>query len=211
VNGIDITVAPHDQAVALLTGIRGEISLVISRDQHDVTPQPTNHVARPTMLLNAGTELPIIVQPPTPNYAVDESPSDMQQPPAVVKDASDVAMDSSVAADVEIGAVADISEPTETAEVDAGVSEPLPVDLIDFSGPPCEVITTPVTADDVELQPRTTDVIPFSHYEDVEFDFDDDDEGLAAAAVSGVSGSSPMSSDIRDMIQHGLLETLRLL
>jgi hypothetical protein len=32
VNGIDITVAPHDQAVALLTGIRGEISLVVSRD-----------------------------------------------------------------------------------------------------------------------------------------------------------------------------------
>lgn len=36
VNGIDITVAPHDQAVVLLTGIRGEISLVISRDSSDI-------------------------------------------------------------------------------------------------------------------------------------------------------------------------------
>lgn len=37
VNGIDITVAPHDQAVALLTGIRGEISLVVSRE-HGPSP-----------------------------------------------------------------------------------------------------------------------------------------------------------------------------
>jgi len=38
VNGIDITVAPHDQAVALLTGIRGEILLVVSRDVTDTNP-----------------------------------------------------------------------------------------------------------------------------------------------------------------------------
>ena len=222
VNGIDITVAPHDQAVALLTGIRGEISLVVSRDQHDVTPQPTSHgasstVTWPTTPLDAST-LPIIVQPPTPNYAAVESPSNVHQPPPVVKDATGVAMDSTADADVEINAAADVGEATETVEIDAGVSEPFAPDLIDLSGPQYdEVITEPGTVADVDVQLRTTDVIALGGYEqDIDFDFcdddddDDDDDLLGAAAVSGVS-MSPMSSDIRDMIQHGMLETLRLL
>jgi len=222
VNGIDITVAPHDQAVALLTGIRGEISLVVSRDQHDVTPQPTNLGASPTVTwpttpLDSSTELPIIVQPPTPNYAAVESPSNARQPPAVANDAADVAMDSSAVADVKVGVVADIDEPVESAETGDGVSEPLSPDLMDFSTPPCElvtsrddVITAPDTAADIDVQLRTRAMMPCGDYEDVEFDVDDDDDGLGAAAASGTS-RSPMSSDIRDMIQHGMLETLRLL
>jgi len=223
VNGIDITVAPHDQAVALLTGIRGEISLVVSRDQHDVTPQPTSHgasstVTWPTTPLDAST-LPIIVQPPTPNYAVVESPGDERQPPAVVKDATDVAVE------VEIGSAADVCRsPPETVQSDAGESEQLEPDLMDFSTPTCEVVTSHYddvitvseAAADIALQVRTTELSmppPFSEYADIDFDIDDDDDGdllLRPAAVSGVS-LSPMSSDIRDMIQHGMLETLRLL
>lgn len=221
VNGIDITVAPHDQAVALLTGIRGEISLVVSRDQRDVTPQPAGQGASttitwPTTPLDADTELPIIVQPPTPNYAVVESPSNERQPPSVVKDATDVAMDTSAAADMEIGAVVDVSEPPETAETDVGVSEPLPPDLIDLNAGPFEVMTSHddvITASDIELHLGTKEMMSLSQYEDVEFDIDDDDDddGLWAATVSGVTGPSPMSSDVKDMIEHGMLETLRLL
>ena len=224
-NGIDITVAPHDQAVALLTGIRGEISLVVSRDQHDVTPQATNHgasstVTWPTTPLDAST-LPIIVQPPTPNYAVVESPGDEQQAPAVVKDATDVAMDS---AEVEIGSAADVDKwPAETTQSDAGESEQLEHDLMDFSTPTCEVVTSHYgdvitvsdAAADIAVELRTTELSmapPFSEYADIDFDIDDDDDDLLLrpAAVSGVS-VSPMSSDIRDMIQHGMLDTLRLL
>jgi len=221
VNGIDITVAPHDQAVALLTGIRGEISLVVSRDQSDVTPQPTTHgavstVTWPTTPLDAGTELPIIVQPPTPNYAVVESP----RPSDVVKDATDVATDSFVAADVESGAVAEVGGRKETAETDADLTEPLSIDLIDLSAAACEAVTsrdddvtTLPRGDVLEVDVRTRELMSLAQFDefgfDIDDDFDDDDDDVALAAT-GVAWS-PMSSDIRDMIQHGMLETLRLL
>jgi len=217
VNGIDITVAPHDQAVALLTGIRGEISLVVSRNQSDVTP-PANHgaistVMWPTTPLDAGTELPIIVQPPTPNYAVVESP----QPPAVVKDAADVATDSFVAADIEILSAEDTGKPQETVEPDADLTEPLSTDLIDFSARPCEVMTSHddvtavprAAAADVDVERRTRELMTLDQFDDMEFDVDDDDDD--DDELRSTVSWSPMSSDIRDMIQHGMLETLRLL
>jgi len=229
VNGIDITVAPHDQAVALLTGIRGEISLVISRDECDVTPPPppTDHgsgsspaITWPTTPLDADTELPIIVQPPTPNYAAVESPSNLQQSPAaVVRDADAVAMDpSAAAADVEIGTAADVGEPRTTH---AGASDPLPADLMDLSPPECEMMTSrddviisvPDAATNIDLQLRTMEALL---YRDLGFDIgvdddDADDFGLRAAAAASALSRSPISSDVKDMIQHGMLETLRLL
>jgi len=115
VNWIDITVAPHDQAVALLTGIRGEISLVVSRDQ-----TPTSHGAASPLTWPSATpldaaHLPIIVQqPPTPG---------------VVKDAADVARDSfSAPADVDI-------ERAETTE------RPL-IDLSDAPEPAADDVMT---------------------------------------------------------------------
>lgn len=213
-NGIDITVVPHDQAVALLTGIRGEISLVVARDENDATPlQTTNHsstVTWPTTPLDA--ELPIIVQPPTPNYA----PVQLPQPSAVVKDAADVATDSS---DVENGAAAGVSEPTDTVETDAEVLDPIldpiPTDLIDLSAaPPCDdVVIVPQTVTEIDVQQRTTELMCFGQFGDAELDFYDDDDDYNdddTAAVSAVLWS-PMSSHIRDMIQHRMLETLRLL
>ena len=202
VNGIDITVAPHDQAVALLTGIRGEISLVVSRDQSDIQPQLADHGSRstvtwPTTPLDAGTQLPIIVQPPTPNYATVESPSNVQQPPAIAKD-------SFAAADVEIGSVADVTD-QDTADLLAELSEPLEQpDLIDLNAPLCETVTS---LEDVilDVQQRTTEMM----CEDIEFDIDDDDFG--GSATMSMFSSSLMSSDIKDMIQNGMLETLRLL
>ena len=52
-NGIDVTVASHDQAVALLTGIRGEITLGVSRDAASVsalTLKSSLSAAAPTRL-----------------------------------------------------------------------------------------------------------------------------------------------------------------
>lgn len=211
-NGIDITVAPHDQAVALLTGIRGEISLVVSRDHdddadNDVTPQPTSHdaastVTWPTTPLDA--DLPIIVQPPTPNYAVVEAPtppSPQQAPASVVKDVAAVAKDA------------------ETVETVA--SEPLSPDLIDLGGDEAAAVTSHddvIIVPEVEIPPTTADLMTFDQFRNMQFDVGDDDddfeyeadEEIMGAAAAGVSWS-PMSSDIRDMIQQGMLETLRLL
>lgn len=215
-NGIDITVAPHDQAVALLTGIRGEISLVVSRDQSDVTPQPANQgavtVTWPTTPLDGDTELPIIVQPPTPNYVTVESPSNEKQPPAVVKDATDVAMDSTAAVvDVENVAVADADELAET-EAACSVSEPLPRDVDPQAMTSRDYV---MTVSDIDVQLETTELMSYDEtydqYEHLQFDVDLDDEGLWAGAVSGVTGLSPLSSDIKDMIERDMLETLRLL
>lgn len=218
-NGIDITVAPHDQAVALLTGIRGEISLVVSRDQNDdVTPpqQPTNHSATPTVtwpttpLEATPTELPIIVQPPTPNYAV-------------VKDAIDVATDSFAVADVDI----DVGEPRETVDAtSADLDDPL-IDLSDPGAPQCGAAATVTSRDDVitvacgemEVELRTRELMSFDQFEQIEFDVeledlddDDDDLGLRPPPPPpAVPWPLPISSDVRDMIQHRMLDTLRLL
>ena len=213
-NGIDITVAPHDQAVALLTGIRGEISLVISRDQRDVvTPEPANQVASstvtwPTTPLDDGDAgLAIVIQPPTPNYAVvQSSPSNV----AVVKDATE----SAAATDVESGAAACADEPPKTVDTDPDLPEHLPPCLIELNTKRGDVITVSDAAEDIDLQLGTRQMM-FGQYEDPEFevDFYDDDsqDDFWAATMSGVTGSSPMSSDIKDMIEHGMLETLRLL
>jgi len=235
VNGIDITVAPHDQAVALLTGIRGEISLVVSRDQlGDVTPppEPTSNqsgavtLTWPTTPLDATdtTDLSIIVHPSTPNYAAFEllSNEDQQPPPASVgTDATYVAMDVAMdaAADVVSGPTAEVDEPLgETAESE---SEPVAPDLIDFSETmtsPVDVITvsSDTAAAAVDIGPlETRELMMLGQYDEEDFDIDDDDRLWAAAAgttlSSRVSRSSPMSSDVRRMIEHAMLQTLRLL
>jgi len=218
VNGIDITVAPHDQAVALLTGIRGEISLVVSRDQHDdVAPESSNQgssstVTWPTTPLDdADAGLAIVIQPPTPNYAVVESsPSNV----AVVKDATDVAMQSAAETEVESGAAAGAEEAEKTVDTDPDLPEHLPPDLIDLNAQCSDFITVSAAAEDIDLQLGTRQLM-FGQYDDPEFEVDfyedDSQDDFWAATVSGVTGSSPMSSDIKDMIQHGMLETLRLL
>lgn len=234
-NGIDITVAPHDQAVALLTGIRGEISLVVSRDQHgDVTPppQPVSNqsgamaVTWPTtpLVTPDTTDLSVIVQPPTPNYAALELPSNehQQPPPSVVRDVTDVAMDvgmdSAAAADVVSDPVDDVGEPAEIAQPE---SEPIAPDLIDFNETMTsrdDVITASSdTAAAVDISLEARGMMLLGQYDEEDFCIDDDDdEGLWAAGgitavSSGVTRSSPMSSDVRHTIEHAMLETLRLL
>jgi len=202
VNGIDITVAPHDQAVALLTGICGEISLLVSRDQQPTNQGASSTVTWPITPLEPSA-LPIIVQqPPTPNYAAAESP----RVPGVDTDATDVAKDSSTACE-------DVCEPVQTANVEYSETiQPLEPDLMDFSSPTLDAKTL---AREIELQQRTTqaEAIPFSQYADVDLDieYDDDDSDLLGGAAAAAVLGSPVSSDIRDMIQQGLLETLRLL
>ena len=82
-NGIDITVAPHDQAVALLTGIRGEILLVVSRDSSDTSPSVSGEPT--TTSTKQDTAKNQIESNPTP-ASVQDSPPGSDWSPLIAYD-----------------------------------------------------------------------------------------------------------------------------